>query len=111
MCGALWFSLTSMTPLWIGGESSPTGLLDSRPGTAHHDVEVGLLGSAFHHDAAAQERCSCVGMVFFDNGPAARDGHPGHSRESHPAKAGWGADRFRWEEALELLGPTVDVRR
>ncbi|WUH92664.1 flavoprotein [Streptomyces sp. NBC_00433] len=33
------------------------------------------------------------------------------SREPHPPKAGGGADRFRWEEALELLGPAVDARR
>ncbi|WUH95878.1 flavoprotein [Streptomyces sp. NBC_00433] len=30
---------------------------------------------------------------------------------SHPPKAGGGADRFRWQEALELLGPAVDARR
>lgn len=33
------------------------------------------------------------------------------SRESHQPKAGGGADQFRWEEALELLGPAVDARR
>ncbi|SHL23128.1 flavoprotein [Actinacidiphila paucisporea] len=33
------------------------------------------------------------------------------SYEPHPPKAGGGADRFRWEEALELLGPAVDARR
>lgn len=30
--------------------------------------------------------------------------------EPHPPKAGGGADRFRWEEALELLTPTVPGR-
>jgi phosphopantothenoylcysteine synthetase/decarboxylase len=29
--------------------------------------------------------------------------------EPHPPKSGGGADRFRWEEALELLAPSVDV--
>lgn len=33
------------------------------------------------------------------------------SYEPHPPKAGGGTDRFRWEEALELLGPAVDGRR
>lgn len=28
----------------------------------------------------------------------------------HPPKAGGGADRFHWAEALELLGPVVDAR-
>lgn len=27
------------------------------------------------------------------------------SYEPHPPKSGGGADRFRWEEALDLLGP------
>ncbi|MGW5352495.1 flavoprotein [Streptomyces sp. NPDC004031] len=30
--------------------------------------------------------------------------------EPHPPKSGGGADRFRWEEALELLAPSVAVR-
>jgi phosphopantothenoylcysteine synthetase/decarboxylase len=29
--------------------------------------------------------------------------------EPHPPKSGGGADRFRWEEALELLAPKVSV--
>jgi phosphopantothenoylcysteine synthetase/decarboxylase len=33
------------------------------------------------------------------------------SRESHQPKAVGSAPRFRWEEALELLGPAVDARR
>lgn len=33
------------------------------------------------------------------------------SYEPHPPKAGGGADRFRWAEALELLGPAADTRR
>jgi hypothetical protein len=31
------------------------------------------------------------------------------SYEAHRPKAGGGADRYRWEEALELLGPVVSV--
>ncbi|MFE7269371.1 flavoprotein [Streptomyces sp. NPDC057623] len=31
------------------------------------------------------------------------------SYEPHKPKAGGGADRYRWEEALELLGPVVSV--
>jgi phosphopantothenoylcysteine synthetase/decarboxylase len=29
--------------------------------------------------------------------------------EPHPPKSGGGADRFRWEEALELLAPRLDL--
>jgi hypothetical protein len=29
--------------------------------------------------------------------------------EPHPPKSGGGADRFRWEEALELLVPNMAV--
>jgi hypothetical protein len=29
------------------------------------------------------------------------------SYEPHPPKSGGGADRFRWEEALELLAPNL----
>ncbi|MFG1804987.1 flavoprotein [Streptomyces sp. NPDC049040] len=32
------------------------------------------------------------------------------SYEPHPPKSGGGADRFRWEEALELLAPGLDIR-
>lgn len=32
------------------------------------------------------------------------------SYEPHKPKAGGGADRFRWEEALELLAPVVSAR-
>ncbi|MFI7393159.1 flavoprotein [Streptomyces tendae] len=32
------------------------------------------------------------------------------SYEPHRPKAGGGADRFRWEEALDLLGPTLACR-
>jgi hypothetical protein len=32
------------------------------------------------------------------------------SYEPHPPKSGGGADRFRWEEALDLLGPVTPAR-
>ncbi|MFG1805041.1 flavoprotein [Streptomyces sp. NPDC049040] len=33
------------------------------------------------------------------------------SRESHPPTSGGAAERFRWAEALELLGPALDSTR
>jgi hypothetical protein len=38
-------------------------------------------------------------------------GVPIGSYEPHKPKAGGGADRFRWEEALDLLEPNLALRR